>query len=86
MFYVYLIKSKKVNNWVYIGSTGNLRKRIAMHNIGQVRSTKYYSPFRIIYYEAYLSEKDARKREQNLKLRSNAFNQLRKRLIESLES
>lgn len=86
MFYVYLIKSKKVHNWVYVGSTNNLEKRLYVHNSGKVRSTKYYRPFKLIYYEAFSSEKDARGRERNLKLKSNAYNQLRKRIKDSLES
>lgn len=85
MFYVYLAKSKKVNNWIYIGSTSDLRKKLSMHNSGKVRSTKYYRPLKLIYYEAYISESDARRREHNLKLRANALNQLKRRLTESLK-
>lgn len=70
---------------MYIGSTNNLRKRLAMHNAGKIYSTKLRKPFELIYYEAYKSEKDARKREHNLKLRSRAFAQLMKRIQESLE-
>jgi len=47
-------------------------------------STKSRRPFELIYYEAYKSEKDARKRESNLKLRSKAFTQLKKRTKDSL--
>lgn len=83
MFYICVIKSVKDNN-LYIGSTNNLARRIEEHNLGKVFSTRSRRPFNIIYYEAYRSEKDARKRESNLKLRSRAFTQLKKRLIESL--
>ena len=83
MFYVYIIKSSKDNN-LYIGSTNNLRRRIKEHNVGLVLSTKSRRPFDLIYYEAYNSEKDARKRESNLKLRSRAFTQLKKRIQWSL--
>jgi len=68
---------------LYIGSTNNLRKRIAEHNSGKVFSTKIRKPFKLIYCEAYLSGKEARKREYNLKLRANAFNQLKRRISES---
>jgi len=78
------LKSKKDNN-NYIGSTNDLRRRFREHNDGKVNSTKHRRPLELIYYEAYKSEKDARKREHNLKLRSRAFAQLKKRIKNSLE-
>ena len=69
---------------MYIGSTSDLQKRLAMHNSGKIYSTKFRKPLSLIYYEAYKAEKDARKREHNLKLRSRAFAQLTKRIQESL--
>jgi putative endonuclease len=84
MFYVYILKSKKDRN-CYIGSTNDLRKRFRLHNEGKVFSTKSRRPFDLIYYEAYKAEKDAREREHNLKLRSKAFAQLKKRIQESLK-
>jgi len=69
---------------LYIASTNNLRKRYKEHNDGKVFSTKLRIPFELIYYEAYKSESDARKRESNLKLRSRAFAQLRKRVERSI--
>jgi putative endonuclease len=83
MFYAYILKSKKDSD-LYIGSTNDLRERLKKHNLGKVFSTKLRRPLEVIYYEAYKSEKDARKREHNLKLRSRAFVQLKKRIKESL--
>lgn len=83
MFYVYLIKSKKDSNF-YIGSTNDLKRRVEEHNNGLVFSTKSRKPFELVYYEAYKSEKDARHREKNLKLKSRAFAQLKKRVTESI--
>lgn len=82
LFYVYIIKSKKDNNF-YIGSTNDLKRRIDEHNAGLSFSTKSRIPFELVYYEAYRSEKDARMREKNLKIRSRAFVQLKKRIKES---
>ncbi|MDO8529443.1 MAG: GIY-YIG nuclease family protein [bacterium] len=84
MFYVYILKSK-IDGDCYIGSTNNLRSRLKKHNSGEVFSTRNRKPFDLIYYEAYKSEKDARKREHNLKLRSRAYAQLKKRIEESLK-
>jgi putative endonuclease len=69
---------------LYIGSTNNLVRRIKEHNSKKVYSTKHRGPFKLIYYEAYISEKDARHREHNLKLRSRAAAQLKKRINNSL--
>ncbi|OGC13731.1 hypothetical protein A2290_07640 [candidate division WOR-1 bacterium RIFOXYB2_FULL_36_35] len=85
MFYVYVLKSLKDNN-LYIGSTNNLERRIKEHNDGKSISKKSRIPFELIYYEAYKAESDARKREHNLKLRSRAHAQLKKRIEGSLKS
>jgi putative endonuclease len=84
MFYVYVLKSQK-NGEFYIGSTNDLRKRLEYHNSGKVFSTKSHRPYHVVYYEAYKVEEDARKREHNLKLRSRAFAQLRRRIQGSLK-
>jgi len=83
MFCVYILKSKKDNKF-YIGSTNDLNRRINEHNMGLVFSTKTRIPLEIVYYEAYKSEDDARKREHNLKLRSRAFVQLKQRIKQSI--
>ncbi len=83
MFYVYLLKSGK-DSELYIGFTNNIEQRVKQHNNGLVPSTKLRRPFELIYFEGYKSEKDARNREKNLKLRSRAFAQLKKRIITSL--
>lgn len=84
MFYVYILKSKR-DHLLYTGSTKDLKNRLKQHNLGKVYSTKNRVPFELIYYEAYKSEKDARHRESNLKLRSRALSQLKRRLVHTLE-
>jgi putative endonuclease len=66
MFYVYILQSEKDTN-LYTGFTENLKRRIRQHNNGEVISTKYRRPFKIIYYEACLNMKDALHREKYLK-------------------
>ncbi len=85
MYYVYILKSLKDNN-LYTGSTNDLKRRIKEHNLGKSFATKPRRPFMLVYYEAYRSEKDARKREHNLKLRKRAFIQLRIRLENTLKN
>ena len=71
MFYMYILGSKK-DKELYIGSTNNLKKRLEEHNSGKVPSTKPRIPLKLLYYEAYLVEKDAKDREAGLKLRGRA--------------
>ncbi len=67
MFYVYVLQSQKNKNWFYIGYSDNLKNRYTTHSHGKVKSTKGYRPLHLVYYEAYLNESDARKREIHLK-------------------
>lgn len=85
IFYTYILKSVKDGN-LYIGSTSNLVRRLKEHNSGQSESTKLRKPFKIIYFEGYASEDDARHREHNLKLRARALRQLMNRIKKSLAS
>ncbi len=66
MFYNYVLKSKK-NDGIYTGYTANLKRRLVEHNQGLNLSTKAYIPWEIIYYEACLTESDAKRREIYLK-------------------
>ncbi len=85
MQYVYLIKSL-ADDFVYIGCTGDLKKRVAEHNDKLVVSTRHYAPFRLCCYEAYLDPKDAFKREHNLKHSGGAIGHLKNRTKNSLIS
>lgn len=66
MFYIYILKSVK-NEHYYTGQTKNLENRLALHNSGQVKSTKRYRPWRLVYQEKYLNRNTAVKREKYLK-------------------
>ena len=66
MYYVYLLHSKK-DQGLYIGYTTDIEARLKRHNNGEVVSTKNRLPLEIIYYEAYINERDARGREEFLK-------------------
>jgi len=66
MFYTYVLQSEK-DGKKYIGFTKNLKLRFEQHQKGKVESTKDRRPFKLIYYEACLTEQDALKREKYLK-------------------
>ena len=63
MYYVYVIQSKKDNQFF----TRDLENRIREHNAGRVPSTKERGPFELVYYEVCLNEQDALAREKYLK-------------------
>jgi putative endonuclease len=66
MYYVYILKSQ-LDGKLYIGYTANLRDRIQRHQSGEVLSTKPRRPFELIFYEAYKSKEDAKRRERYFK-------------------
>ena len=66
MFYVYVIQSE-ADRGLYIGMSGDLRRRFREHQSGESQSTKGRRPWKLIYYEAYLETKDAAGREIFLK-------------------
>lgn len=84
MHYFYIIQSVKKQSEIYAGSTNDLKARFKEHNQGKVTSTRRYMPWRIVYYEAYLSETDARLREQKFKRHGKGNAELKKRLKHSL--
>lgn len=75
MFYVYLLKSLR-DGKLYIGYTNDVWRRVREHNSLSNTSTKSRAPFKLIYYEAYTNQEEAKHREQNLKLRARALRQL----------
>ncbi len=65
-YYVYVLENKS-KHYIYIGYSSNLRVRLEDHNKGNSKATKPYVPLRLIHYEAYRDQKDAKRREQYLK-------------------
>ena len=66
MFYVYILQSLKDKS-LYIGYTADLKKRFNEHNNGESKTTKPFRPYKLIFYEAFLSRIDAKRREEYLK-------------------
>ncbi len=66
MFTVYALKSLN-HNFIYVGMTGNLEKRLIKHNKGYVQSTKRFAPFKLFHTEIFPNRKEAREREKFLK-------------------
>ena len=83
LYYVYLLKSSK-KNWVYIGFTSDLSRRLQEHYTSEDFSTRRYLPVELVYYEAYRSITDAKNREKCLEQHGNALRFLKKRINCSL--
>ncbi len=66
MFYAYILLSSKSHTF-YFGSTNNLKNRLKLHNEGKVKSTKPYFPWKLVWYGAFETEKQARDFELYLK-------------------
>jgi putative endonuclease len=66
MYYVYILQSLK-DKKLYIGYTADLKRRIKEHKYGGSKSTKTRLPFRLVFCEAFILEKDAKRREKYFK-------------------
>ena len=82
MYYVYLVRNEK--DELYIGYTEDLERRLEAHNAGINTSTKGHT-WQYVYYEAYLSEKDAKTREAKLKRHGQSKRHLKERIAGSLQ-
>ena len=75
MYYVYVLKDGKRKK-LYYGYTNNLKRRLEEHKKRQM--------WILVYYEAYRSESNARRRERQLKHYAQALTALKTRLKEPL--
>jgi len=66
MIMVYAIRSSS-RNYVYVGMTNDVERRLKEHNNGENRSTKAYKPFTLIYSEEFPDRASARIKERYLK-------------------
>lgn len=66
MYYVYILKSL-VKDYVYVGYSTDIKQRLEYHQNGYVKSTKAFRPYELVFYEAYKSMVDAKRRERYLK-------------------
>jgi len=66
MFNVYILRSTKDGS-LYVGYTTNIKQRLSTHNKGSVTSTKGKRPWKLVFVETYISQKDALRREKYLK-------------------
>jgi putative endonuclease len=65
-YFTYALKSHK-DGRIYVGLSSNLERRLGEHNRGEVKSTKAWRPWEIIYKKEFLTRGDARSEEKRLK-------------------
>jgi putative endonuclease len=80
MFYVYVLNSLS-RNYIYVGMSSDIERRISDHNNGYNKTTKPYRPFTLILVEEYETRSMAREREKYLK--SGIGKEYLKRLIKN---
>ncbi len=66
MYYTYILYSYKESKF-YIGYTSDLERRLKEHRLGHVHTTARYSSPELIFYEAFIVEEDAVRRERYFK-------------------
>jgi len=70
LFFVYIIQSKKDNSF-YIGQTDDLDARMSKHNEGWSKYTASKMPWALVYFETFVSRKDALLRERQIKAKKS---------------
>jgi putative endonuclease len=76
MYFIYILKDKQTSE-LYYGYTSNLERRLEEHGTN--------GKWKLVYYEAYASENDARAREGKLKHYGQSRNHLKDRIKKSLQ-
>lgn len=81
-YYTYTLLSLKDKKF-YIGFSTDLKNRLSQHARGEVDSTRNRRPLKLIHYEYFINEQDAKSRETFLK---SGFgrNQLKKAIKHTL--
>lgn len=75
MHYVYVLSNERTQE-LYYGFTQDITRRLKEHQAS--------GAWRLAYYEAFQSERDARDREQRLKHYGQSRTHLKRRIVRSL--
>jgi putative endonuclease len=79
MYYVYILQSE-IDKSYYVGSTGDLQRRLNEHNNGGEKFTTTKRPYVIVWYCAFKNKNQAIEFEKYLK-QGSGFAFARKRLV-----
>jgi len=81
MYYVYCLENV-AKQYLYIGSTNELKRRLDEHNQGKCQATKPYTPLVLTAYVSVNTEEKARKLEAYFKTGSGKAI-LKKRILQN---
>jgi putative endonuclease len=62
MYFVYILLSQK-DHRTYVGYGNDVMVRLKRHNAGHVAATKSRRPLKVLFYEKFETEKEAKERE-----------------------
>ncbi len=66
MYYIYILKCR--GGTLYVGSTNDIEKRVAVHNAGKgAKYTRGRLPVKLLYTESFATKGEALKRELMIK-------------------
>jgi len=66
MFYTYALSSLE-RNYIYVGITSDIERRVKEHNSGKNKTTRPYRPFELIFEKEFQTRTKARAEEKKLK-------------------
>ncbi|AEM70943.1 Excinuclease ABC C subunit domain protein [Allomuricauda ruestringensis DSM 13258] len=78
MFYTYALNSLE-RNYIYVGITSDIERRVKEHNLGKNKTTRPYRPFVLIFKKEFKTRLEARVEE--IKLKSGYGKEFLKNLI-----
>ncbi len=79
MFFVYILQSEKDGTY-YVGYSYDIKNRLKEHNSGKTHYTKGHVPYKIVYIESFVTEKEAKTRETGIKKTKNVTYFLKKQV------
>ena len=80
MFYTYALNSLE-RNYIYVGITSDIERRVKEHNSGKNKTTRPYRPFELIFEKEFQTRTEARTEEK--KLKSGYGKEFLKNLVQS---
>jgi putative endonuclease len=67
VYYVYILRSVNHAKETYVGSTNDLRRRLAEHDLGKSIHTNKFKPWELMVYVAFKERRAAEEFERYLK-------------------
>jgi putative endonuclease len=79
-YFIYLLGNyKKKKLTTYVGYTNNLERRVKLHNLGKGAKFTKGRSWKLLYYESYLTKKEAISRESYIKKNRKVRNLLKEK-------